>query len=495
MTISIINIARNSLKFTSVNFVVAIISYVVTIYVATILVPEEYGIFGFLGLWSMYAGVIGPGIFSAGSREIPVLLGREKGEEALRIQNVSITVELFYSIIPFVIILGASFFYSEPILKFGLIIIATSYLASRVVGFWSGINFIRERFNIVAKAKVISLISPLVIAASVYWLKVYALLIAPLITSVISGIYYYKKGPINFHFTFDRAEVVRLVKIGVVLQGLALIFWAFRLADRTIIASTLSLEQLGLYVFAIGFIMYARTLFGDFGRVLQPVLWREAGKADSIHEGFQDTQRITIYLALFAAVLIPIVQLGFYLTVSLITTKYVGSIPIFYALSYILYFWAIGGISGLVLTSSLVNKQNITLIFYAIGLALNIIFDLLVIKLGYGVVGVAWVTICTQGLISFVLYFFIKGYIFRDTKEFSVFMIRILVPFLVAIPFYFFHSHLDLTASNVWAFAGMSLAAQVIAWGLVLGIFYRDYLSIGDIKAILKEIRMVILRR
>jgi len=138
MTISIINIARNSLKFTSINFVVALISYVVTIYAATILVPEEYGIFGFLGLWSMYAGVIGPGIFSAGSREIPVLLGREKGEEALRIQNVSITVELFYSIIPFVIILGASFFYSEPILKFGLIIIATSYLASRVVGFWSG---------------------------------------------------------------------------------------------------------------------------------------------------------------------------------------------------------------------------------------------------------------------------------------------------------------------------------------------------------------------
>jgi len=286
-----------------------------------------------------------------------------------------------------------------------------------------------------------------------------------------------------------------LVKIGIVLQGLALIFWAFRLADRTIIASTLSLEQLGLYVFAIGFIMYARTLFGDFGRVLQPVLWREAGKADSIHEGFQDTQRITIYLALFAAALIPIAQLGFYLVVSLITTKYVGSIPIFFALSYILYFWAIGGISGLVLTSSLVNKQNIALIFYAIGLALNIIFDLLVIKLGYGVVGVAWVTISTQGLISFVLYFFIKGYIFRDTKEFSVFMIRILVPFLVAIPFYFFHSHLDLTASNMWAFAGMSLAAQVIVWGLVLGIFYRDYLSISDIKAILKEIRMTVLQR
>jgi len=47
----------------------------------------------------------------------------------------------------------------------------------------------------------------------------------------------------------------------------------------------------------------------------------------------------------------------------------------------------------------------------------------------------------------------------------------------------------------MWAFAGMSLAAQVIVWGLVLGIFYRDYLSISDMKAILKEIRMTVLQR
>jgi len=340
----------------------------------------------------------------------------------------------------------------------------------------------------VVKANAVVLVSPLVIVVSVYWLRVYALLIAPLIAKVISGIYYYKKGPINFHFTFDRAEVVRLVKIGVVLQGLALTFWGFRLADRTIIASMLPLEQLGLYVFAIGFLMYARTPFGDFGKILQPVLWKEAGRADSILEGFQDMKRITIYLALIAAILIPVTQLGFYLVVSLITTKYVGSIPIFFVLSYILYFWMIGGISGIVLNSSLVNKQKITFYFYAIGLVLNIIFDFLVIKQGYGVVGVAWVTICTQGLVSFALLYFVKDYIFRDARESSMFAGKILFPFLAAIPFYFLHSHLGLIASNVWAFAGMSLVVQVLVWGLIFGVFYRDYLSISDIKAIIKEI-------
>ncbi len=493
MAISIINILRNSVKFTSVQAISKLILMPVTIYVATVLVPEEYGIYGFLGLWLMYAGLIRTGIISAGQREMPVLLGKGKEKETLRIQNISITSELLYSTIPFVVILGASFLYSEPVLKIGLLIIAISYAVSRFVNCWIGMNFIREKFNVVAKGNLIAGIAlPVLILASVYWLKVYALITAPVIVAIISGIYYWKKGSINYYFIFDWKETIRLVKVGVILQAGTLAYWGFRLADRTIIASMLPFEQLGLYTFAIGFMMSAFVLFTDFGNVLQPILWRQSGKADSIFEGFKDARRIAVYLALGAAVVIPLAQLAFCLIVSLITTKYISSIPIFYVLSYSLYLASIVAIPNIILRSSIVNKQKIVLLFYSIGLALNIIFDILVIKLGYGVVGVAWVTICTQGLVTFMLYYFIKGYIFRDAKEFLRFQIRILFPFLLAIPFYFFHNYLNLVASNIWTFAGISLVAQAILWSLVIGIFYRDYLSINDIKTIVKEINMAI---
>ena len=127
MAISIIRIVKNSLKFRSVNLLAVIISIPVTIYAATILVPAEYGAFGFLGLWLMYASLIGAGVSSAGQREIPVLLGTDKKEEALRIQNISTTSQMLYLIIPFAVILIASFFFSGPILKYGLIITAISY--------------------------------------------------------------------------------------------------------------------------------------------------------------------------------------------------------------------------------------------------------------------------------------------------------------------------------------------------------------------------------
>jgi O-antigen/teichoic acid export membrane protein len=495
MAISITNIARNSLKFTSVNFLAALIYMPVTIYAATILVPEEYGIYGFLGLWLMYASLIGPGIAAAGQREMPVLLGRGKEREALEIQNISLSAEILYTIIPFVVIIAASFFYSSTVFKHGLIIIAVSYVASRLASFWSGTNFIREKFNPVVKGNlIVAILTPLAILAGVNWLGVYALLIASLISNVVVWVYYLKKGAINYHFKFDRSETVKLVKVGVVLQALGFLFWAFRLADRTIIAAMLPLEQLGLYVFAMQFIMVMLQIPTDFGNVLTPILWREAGKAGSIFEGFKDTRRIAIYLALGTAVLIPIAQLGFYLVVSLITTKYIGSIPIFCVLSYNLYLASMGIVPALILNSSIVNKQKISLYCYSIGLALNIILGILVVKLGYGVVGVAWVTICTQGLVTFILYHFIKGYIFRDVKEFVRFQVRILFLFLITIPFYFLHNYLNLVTSNLWTFAGISLATQVIVWSLVIGVFYRDYLSISDIKAVMREIRIAIKR-
>jgi O-antigen/teichoic acid export membrane protein len=491
MAISVTNIARNSLKFTSVQVISTLISMPISIYMATILVPEEYGTYGFLGLWLTYAGLIGLGITGAGYREVPVLLGRGDEKGALRIQNISITSEMLYSILPMVVILGASFFYTERVFKFGLIIVAISFGITRLVNYWSAVNFLRQNFNIAVKGRLIANVAtPLLILACVNWLRVYALLIAPIGAAVISGIYYWRKGPIDFHFTFDWKETVRLIKIGVILQGGTLVLWGFRLADRTIIASALPSEQLGLYVYAMGFIMMALAVLEDFGNVLQPILYKEAGKADSIYEGFKDTKRIAVYIALGGAILIPISQLGFHLMVSLITPKYIDSIPIFYVLSYNLYLFSLVIIPSQILYSSIVNKQKIFLLSYSVGLALNVAFSIVVIRLGYGVVGVAWVTICTQGLVTFILYRFIKGYLFTDTKEFIRFLGRILVPFMVTIPFYFLHNFLCSVTLSAWNFTGISLAAQVIIWGLVIGIFYREYFSINNIKAMIKEISL-----
>jgi O-antigen/teichoic acid export membrane protein len=493
MPLSIISIARNSLKFTSAKAIAALAGFGVTLYAGAVLLPEEYGTYGLLSLWLTYVTLAAPGIYFAASREVPVLLGKRQEEDALRVQNIAISTELIYTIIPAAFIVAVAFFYQDTVMSRGLLIIAASYVAMRTSAMWASMNLVRERFNKVAVGNFITaIVSPAVVFASLHWLKVYALVLGPMAAYIALMIYYLTRGNIGFRFTFDKSEIIRLVKIGIVLQGLTIVLAAFRIVDRTVIASTLTREQLGLYVFAIGFLTYALSFFEDFARVLQPVLWRHAGAAGSIVDGFKDTRRIAVYLALGTAILIPLAQLIFILVTTLITKKYTGSVPIFNVLSYNLYLMATAIIPTLILNSSLVNKQKLTLLFYAIGLAVSAGLDVLVVKLGYGVVSIAWVTIGTRGLVTLILYGIVKKYIFETATDFRKFAIMIVIPLAASLPFYFLHVYLNDVITSLWALAGISLAAQAVAWSIVIVVFYRSYVSAREIRLVIQEIRAAI---
>jgi hypothetical protein len=245
-------------------------------------------------------------------------------------------------------------------------------------------------------------------------------------------------------------------------------------------------------VFATGFLTYGLSFFDDFARVLQPVLWRHAGTSESVYKGFQDTRRIAVYLALGTGIVIPLAQLAFTLIATLITKKYIDSIPIFNVLSYNLYLMAIAIVPSLILNSSLVNKQNLALIFYAIGLAVSIGLDILVVRLGYGVIGIAWVTIGSQGVVTLILYYLMKNYIFDNAAEFRRFALIIVIPLLASLPFYFIHVYLRSTSISTLAFTGISLAAQIIVWTVIIVLFYRDYVSGANIRLLIQGIRSMI---
>lgn len=66
MAISVTNIIKQSTKLNIVAIITAIISISKSILIAVVLSPEDFGLIGFLGLWSMYAGLIKPGISGIG---------------------------------------------------------------------------------------------------------------------------------------------------------------------------------------------------------------------------------------------------------------------------------------------------------------------------------------------------------------------------------------------------------------------------------------------
>ena len=110
MSISIKSVVKQSAKFNIVSVVSLLIKIPNQMIIGMFLVPEEYGIISLVALWSLYAGLINPGMLSAGQREIPYLIGKKEEEQSVKVQNIAISSDLLYSILPFLVILCASFF-------------------------------------------------------------------------------------------------------------------------------------------------------------------------------------------------------------------------------------------------------------------------------------------------------------------------------------------------------------------------------------------------
>jgi len=490
MTISIRNVVKQSAKFNVVSIISLLMQIPNQLIIGIFLVPEEYGIISFVALWRLYAGLINPGMMSAARREIPYLIGKKEEKQFIKVQNIAISSDLLYSILPFLAILCASFFYSNKVIKIGLILTAFSFFSDRFVNYWGTINFIKQSFTVVAIGKLIkSILSPIIIIISIQWLGIYAVLIAPLVCTLFMGIYYFKKAPIGYSFQFEWTEVVRLIKIGFIFSLSGIIFYVYRMADRTIIASFLSLHDLGIFAFAMGFVMFGINFFADFGRVLEPILWEHSGKVKNSEDSFNNTKRMAICMALVTAMIIPLVQVGYCFTVKLILPKYVESIPLFLILSNMLYLTSMATIPSIILNSVVVNKQAFVTGVYAIGAGTNIILDLFIIHVGYGVEAIAFVTVLSQGTATFVLYFLAWKYIVKQRNKLALFLRQITLPFIISVTFSVFHGFFySSTILSSWLLGAISIFFQIIIWYFVVLLFYRDYITKDKIVSILKEL-------
>lgn len=476
MNISIRSIVRQSAKFNVVSIISLIIQIPTQLIIGRFLSPQEYGIIGFVALWSLYGGLLNPGMLSAASREVPYLLGKNEKEKAKSIQDISISSDIIWTVLPFLVILVASFCYrSNEVMSIALLITGINFLIVRFAGYWSTFNFTRQNFSIVAIGNLISTIArPILIIITIYWLKIYAVLLAPVFGCLLMFFYYLKKGSINYRFRLNWPEIKKLVKVGAVFSLSGLVFYGHRIIGSTIIAAYLPLYQLGLYTFAMGLIIFAVNFLADFGRVLEPMLWKKSGVDGNTIESFLIVKRIAIYIALFTAIGAPFLQIVYGYIVPLVTPKYINSIVIFNILSLYIYLAAIVMLPAVVLNSSIVNKQKKLTLLYAIGFGLGALLDLFFIRLGFGITTIAVITVLTQGLITFSALFLARSYITKKNNEFAELLGMTLPPFIISILFTIFNSY-NFLKIKFFPQSLISLLLQIIIWTLIVTLFYRQY--------------------
>jgi O-antigen/teichoic acid export membrane protein len=318
--------------------------------------------------------------------------------------------------------------------------------AVKVNDIWGSVNIIRKRFKKVALARFISgIIGPIVIFIGIKELGIFALVMYSGVASLMSFVYYKRFGRIKYDVKFDKETLKNLFKDGVILQLLAISFWAFRLSDRTMISVFLSSETLGIYTFAASLALILKNFIGEFHTVLQPVVWGTINTNDK--SSFESLLTTVYFISVVSFIFIPISQLVFYIIVNYYSPEYASASAVFNILSFATYFIAVGGIVGIILNSGEIKKYKISLYYSITGLLLNIMFDYLLIMAGYGILAIALVTLIVQSLIGMIQFIHIRTYLFNSLKDLLIFYIVILLPFSVLmILFYYLNQSFIITS-------------------------------------------------
>ena len=446
MAINIRSLLKDSLTFNLVGVITKVLMAISMIFAAKTLGPEDFGIYGLILLWSQYIGLVKPGFLAQAIREIPVL--ERENKNSYKIQNIAITGELIFAIFPTIILVIASFFYVEIQIRLSLFILSIVSIFVKLNDIWGSINIIRKRFKKVAIGRFISgMIGPLVIFIFIKDFGIYALVVYSGFASFASFIYYKRFSRIKFKFEFNKEILKNLFKDGIILQFLAISFWAFRLSDRTIISAFLSIEELGMYTFAASLALFLKNFVGEFHTVLQPIAWGLIKKDD--RSSFDSLLKTVYFISVISFIFIPVSQLVFYIIVNYYSPEYLSASSVFNILSFSTYFIAVGGIVGIILNSGEIKKYKISLYYSIIGLFLNIVFDYLLIISGYGIFAIALVTFLVQSFIGMIQFIHIRTYLFNGLKDLLVFYVTILLPFLIlAFLFYYLNQSFIIVSLN-----------------------------------------------
>lgn len=419
MKLSPAAILRQSSKLSGANLAGAVLSLGENIVVARVLAPALLGNIGFLMLWSQYASFVRPGFWSAAYREIPTLLGQRRTEDAITIQNAGLTADWVWLVVPVSVMLVASAFFDDPLLRVGLWLTAAAFVATTLFSSVTEVHWLHQRFGLITRIRVASrLLTPAIGVALVFAFGVYGVLWKLLLVPLLLAVAVARYGPsIGFRWTWNRALLVKLLQVGIPLSLISLFAAGFRIVDRTVVSAWLSREDLGYLTFALLYINLTISFITDFGSVLQPVFWTELGRAGDVRRVRQTVERLALLILVAATAAATLLQAAFPAFVYWFTPRYEAAIPTFEVLAFTTATLTATIMPSLVLESSVVGRQGAAAAAWAISVAVNVGLAIAAVRAGYGLVGVAWATVFAQCFIVVLLYGFVHRHLYQSVRE------------------------------------------------------------------------------
>lgn len=389
-------IITDSSKIFIANGITSLFGFFRGIIVAGVLSPALFGIWNLFNVIISYSPHIHLGLLDGMTKLIPRLKGKGETESIIQIRDTAFSIVLLsILLIPVIMITGSYFFqdqFSREVI-IGFRILSCLIAVYEIYVFLTAYIRVDDRFGLlsIALGSLAVLVFVLIILSfKIFNNKLYAALIGVSTAYIIVNMIILFATRYKFQFKIDWISCKKMIQIGLPIAVINISGIVFLSIDRWIVAAFLDKVNLGFYGFAfticnflfllplsITFTLYTRMLH-QFGKTNDPKTSKNLLYYPALTISYMMAFiciAVALIMPLFIQILLPAYSQGLSVIIVLILAGFFMSLVSLFATFLIS-----------------VDKQRNVLMMQIIVICFNALINIILIKSGYGILGVAFGT-------------------------------------------------------------------------------------------------------
>lgn len=426
------HIIKDILSYSASTYISQAIGMISSIWVASKLGPENFGIYNAILLVLSYAAYSELGVLSAMGRDLPIYLGQNDTRNAMAIEGAARFSTTLGAISASIFIFFISFSPSFSIkMSFGLKIMSIVVILQQLYTYHRTVLRCKNKFLELSQQQIIySAITTLFAIIFVMFSDFKGRLYAALIAQALILFYAIYRNPWEIMPKLNLNYSWKLMKIGLPILASGFIISLMTSIDRLMIITFINATQLGYFGLSIMLISIISLIPAMASQVLFPRINFHYGKTGN---NILELKSFVTKPPLILSAILPFVIGPIFLVLPFVVTTFLPAftqgVTSARIVSLGIYFYGILGLTDYFLVTT--GKLKIYAIFGIVALILNICIDYILIKMGFGIIGIAiGGTLFTYFLYSTIVIGYAISFYKNESKEFVKYFLKLWLPFL-----------------------------------------------------------------
>lgn len=357
----------------SANIIVKPFQIVKSFIVAKYLGPEDYGILKSVELIQMLNKFGNLGFVNTVIRDSGELIGKDDSKGLKDVKRICYSAELILIFVLFTIGLLSNFFFNDITIRYAIVLSSIGLFSLKIYNIFSAEAIINKRFKLLSKLTIFQgFFNSVIIIITVPFFNLYAVLIVPILSTLLSCYYIYLRLSFSFNSNIEKGLIKKILNTSLKLTSGTLAFGLFRYVERIIVITYLGIEAVGFFGFADTFLAMLVTLFLTTIKVRKMNILEYLGNKDYL-KVHKIVIKETLLLVILSLVTVFIMQIVLNFLIPIYLKKWVDAIIISQLFLIVLPLKVLITYFSVVVMSPTVNKLFYVPFFQIAGLSVLIL--------------------------------------------------------------------------------------------------------------------------